>query len=555
MLDESTVDQRARLSRRLLSIYQAGLPFPETAAEVLAALVEGEAWRAAALWVPDVHERAMVGAATWISDPRFARFSDTTRGGALPVEKSAIGRAWQQGTTTWIDDLGLDDTFLRKDLLLECGLPTVFLVPVEHEGRVLGVLEFLGSIPAGDRLRPLDVSREVLDGLAGLLHTHIAGEQARRQQDRLELALQASGMGTWEWDRRTGHVIWSTTLEEMYGFEPGGFPGTYEAYQERVHPDDRAALSEQLRDTVEHPKDHHVLHRIVLPNGTVRWIEGHARPLLDGDGRLFGLTGVSTDVTEREQLLAGLAKQVELTQDALADRVKIADTLQRSLRPDRLPHVDGLDLATGFRPGTELVGGDFYDGFRQGDHWYFCLGDVCGHGPEAAAQTGLARHALRGLVAAGLSSPADILRELNAVLLTSPTHDFVSIVLARVTVSTPVEITLCRAGHPLPVVRPACGPPRLIELVDGDLLGLGPDVKLTEQAVTLRSGEALVLYTDGVTEARRPGELFGEERLLETVGAAPAEGAAIVDQLLRAVERFETLTATDDLAILTIVVR
>lgn len=554
-MDESTADERADLGRRLLAIYRAGLPFADTGAAVLATLVDGEAWRAAALWVPDVHERAMVGVATWVSDPRYQPFGDTTRGAALAVEASTVGRSWRRGEAIWIDDVRASDGFLRKDLLLEHGLSTVYFVPVEHDGHVLGVLEFLGSLTDGDRLRRLEMSREALDGLAGLLHTHIAGEQLRRQQDRLELALQAGHMGTWEWDRRTGHVIWSTTLEEMYGFEPGGFPGTYEAYQSRLHPDDRVELSEQLRDTIEHPRDHHVLHRILLPNGTVRWIEGHARPLLDGDGRLVGLTGVSTDVTEREHLLAGLTEQVQLTQKALADRVRIADALQRSLRPDRLPDVDGLDVATCFRPGEEIVGGDFYDGFRQGDDWYFCLGDVCGHGPEAAAQTGLTRHALRGLVAAGVSGPATILGELNEILLGSSTDEYVSLVLAHVTLTTPVTVTLCRAGHPLPVVRPTAGPPRLLELAHGGLLGVEPEVKLTDQTLTLASGEALVLYTDGVTEARRDGELLGEARLLDAIAAGPVGAGGIVHHVLDAVQRFEAPPPTDDLAILAIVAR
>jgi sigma-B regulation protein RsbU (phosphoserine phosphatase) len=306
---------------------------------------------------------------------------------------------------------------------------------------------------------------------------------------------------------------------------------------------------------LQFPRDHHVLHRIVRPDGRIRWVEGHGRPQLDAHGALIGLTGVSTDVTDREQLLANLAEHVELTRQALADKSRVAETLERSLRPERLPEIEGLDLAAGFRPGEDIVGGDFYDAFQHGDSWYVYIGDVCGHGPSAAAQTGLARNAIRGLVAAGIDEPSDILAKLNQLLLAGPTERFVSLVLARITLGSPVHITLCRAGHPLPIVRTSTGSTCLLDLVPGSLLGLTPSVELSDQSITLGSGDALVLYTDGVTEARRGLELLGEDRLVDSVERGPSEAGRLVHHVLDTVKRFQDRPPSDDLAIVAVVAR
>lgn len=543
----------AEKSERLLAIYRAGLPFTETVEAVLVALAEGEGWAAAALWAPDAYERAMIGVAVWISDPKFEPFAEASRGMALPIETTTIGRCWRSGKPIWVEDVATAEGFLRKDLLLDCGLSSASFVPIAHKDQVLGVIEFVASRSTGEEVRQADVTRDVLDGLGGLLHTHIEGERTRRQQVRLELALEAGRMGTWEWDRRTGHVVWSTSLEEIYGFAPGEFPGTYDAYQERIHPDDREALAQRLAETVDQPRIHHVVHRIIRPDGEVRWIEGHGRPMVEANGDLIGLIGVSSDVTEREQLLIDLAAQMELTRSALADRSLVADTLQRSLRPDQLPSIPGVDMAAGFRPGTGMVGGDFYDAFEHEGAWYLYLGDVCGQGPEAAAQTGVARHAIKGLVTAGVVDPSRILEALNGILLAGTSERrFVTLVLARVVPGSPAQIEVCRAGHPPPVVRPASGAAHLLELVPGTLLGALDDVQLRTEPLRLWSGDALVFYTDGATETRQGGEMFGEARFVAAVDEAPRDPDGLVAHLLGQIERFDEGGSPDDVALVVV---
>ena len=148
---------------------------------------------------------------------------------------------------------------------------------------------------------------------------------------RIQLALGASGMGTWSWDATTGRVEWDAATEAVYGLQPGTFGGTYEAYLERLHPEDRAEAVQTIGRSLDEGDLHRIQHRTIHPDGSVRWIEGWGRVLKDADGKSVGLIGVSTDVTDRvhaEQRLATNADRLARLQEAtsaLADAMSVRD--------------------------------------------------------------------------------------------------------------------------------------------------------------------------------------------------------------------------------------
>jgi PAS domain S-box-containing protein len=132
------------------------------------------------------------------------------------------------------------------------------------------------------------------------------------------LAVAVAELGTWEWDLGTGRVTWDDRLEAIYGLPAGTFDGSLETYQRLIHPEDRGAVESAVRDALETRSGHHVEHRVVHPDGTVRWVEGWGRVLLDGDGSATGMVGVARDVTEHhdtkeqlEQALEGIAADTE----------------------------------------------------------------------------------------------------------------------------------------------------------------------------------------------------------------------------------------------------
>ncbi|MEA2555768.1 MAG: hypothetical protein QOI60_1099 [Actinomycetota bacterium] len=118
---------------------------------------------------------------------------------------------------------------------------------------------------------------------------------------RARLAMEASGLGTWSWDADTGEVVWDVALEQIYGLPAGGYPRTYEAYLELIHPADRHPVAETVGASLKGGGDHNVEHRVIWPDGSVHWIQGWGRVLKDADGRATGLVGVTADITERKR--------------------------------------------------------------------------------------------------------------------------------------------------------------------------------------------------------------------------------------------------------------
>jgi PAS domain S-box-containing protein len=196
---------------------------------------------------------------------------------------------------------------------------------------------------------------------------------------------------------------------------------------------------------------------------------------------------------------------------------RLAGTLQASLLPRRLPDIPGVRIAARYRSALEgqEVGGDFYDAFRiEGDRWAIAIGDVCGKGAEAAALTALGRYTIRAL--ADHDGPA-ILRRLNEAMIRD--HDvtekrFLTVLLANVTAHPDrLEFELASAGHPPPLILRAGG--RVEQTaVTGTLLGVAAEVSFEPQEVTLRPGDTMLLYTDGLTDARAPGRLISEADLI-----------------------------------------
>jgi phosphoserine phosphatase RsbU/P len=231
----------------------------------------------------------------------------------------------------------------------------------------------------------------------------------------------------------------------------------------------------------------------------------------------------------------------------------LAQTLQASLLPPRLPDVPGLDVAARYVPaaGGDDVVGDFFDVFQRGpESWAFMIGDVTGKGVEAARLATLARHTIRTAAMQRLS-PREILLTLNrAMCEQQPDGDrFVTAIYGTLDPSADgTDVQLAVAGHPTPLIRHADG---TVETTGnhGTVLGAVPAPNLLDESIRLRAGDTLVLYTDGVTEARTRGRLFGEERLRALVASGAAGAEALAAEIETAVRSFSPELA-DDTAIL-----
>jgi serine phosphatase RsbU (regulator of sigma subunit) len=261
---------------------------------------------------------------------------------------------------------------------------------------------------------------------------------------------------------------------------------------------------------------------------------------------------------EEWSLIEALAQRIALAVDGALqyqERAYVARTLQQSLLPGTLPSVPGADLAAEYVPAGEgmEVGGDFFDVFAVGeqDEWALVIGDVCGKGAEAAAVTALARYTLRA-VSTRSPSPAATLATLNEEMLRQmPEPRFLTAALGHLAVapSGGGRLTLASGGHLPPVVLRAAGEPEVPQC-RGTLLGVEPDARTVDCVVTLDAGDALVLYTDGITEARvdRP---LAPEALTGALQPVLGEGpAAIARRAVTVAEERAGGPLRDDVAVL-----
>jgi phosphoserine phosphatase RsbU/P len=198
------------------------------------------------------------------------------------------------------------------------------------------------------------------------------------------------------------------------------------------------------------------------------------------------------------------------------------------------------------------VGGDFYDLFETGDSgWAVAIGDVCGKGSEAAAVTALARYTVRAAAMRQEGGPSQILGLLNEALLRQRTdRRFCTVLYGRLEANgAGHRFEFASGGHPLPLVLRAdaggeVGSP-------GTLLGIVPDPDLADSRVVIAPGEALVLYTDGVTDSAAPERIWTSEELVEAVGSpAGLDADTIAERVMQASLSGAHGEPRDDIAIL-----
>jgi PAS domain S-box-containing protein len=384
---------------------------------------------------------------------------------------------------------------------------------------------------------------------------------------RLEAALLAGEIATWTFDIVNDRIVADANLARLFSVDPeAAAGGRLDVYMAAIHPDDRTGVAEAIGEAVAGDgNQYEAEYRVVLPDGSFRWLVARGRVERDAVGQAIAMPGVIVDITARKTLEAERAA-------AAARHEHIAETLQRSLllTPQGGGNYSGLMLGSVYQAAWDesLVGGDFSDVFRADDHHVaLVVGDVTGKGLRAATFTAEVKFALRAFLRES-PNPARAFYRLNHYLIESQrlaapapedngdkgdgTAEPIFVALVIAVVDTRSGEMMCSAGGAEPplIVRAAL-PGSECEAIDeevmaccGPLLGIDNDSDYTAVTVGLQPHDLLALTTDGITEARRPpepgqrgrgGNFFGMDGLARALREEVTASASSLDDVAQAV--------------------
>ena len=465
-------------------------------------------------------------------------------------------------------------------------LHSLLTVPLAAEGRVTGMLAVAAAEP--DRFAQADLARvqDVADRLALPLERARLAEHDRIRRARLSFLAEASDLLAGNLDQeKTVALAAQLVVPRLAAWCAALLPGE----NGEISPAYVWHADESLIDALTGLLNEAPAPQVRPGDGPREWSLGTAAaspsawdlgsaaaaqlasdpawclPLVARDRSLgifvIGRPREGALAREAVELAEDLTRRVALALDnarLYSEQLQATNALQRSLLPPELPDIPGVELAAGYEAAGEgnEVGGDFYDVFEATPgRWRFAIGDVCGKGPEAAAVTGLTRHALRILAREGHDVPT-VLERLNALIVDEGSRArFITLIHGELIPAPasgePAAVSLVCAGHPPPLVLRSAGG---VEAVADPqpLLGVLDGVTFQQNAFRLSPGDVLLCVTDGVTE-RRSGDrlLDDDDGLRNLLGDCPDLNAgSVVARIQRVVREFGSDPPTDDLALL-----
>ena len=362
-------------------------------------------------------------------------------------------------------------------------------------------------------------------------------DEIERLATLLQQAQRLGRIGGWEENLLTGHVHWTEPTFALFG-QQGGAPVPVSDLHTRVPADDIPGVAQFRGTLVGEKRATAAAFRIIRADDeSVRQMRVFAEPITDQAGTLIALRGAYQDVSSdyhTQVAFAATRDRLADTEERAEEEHRLALRLQQAITPRSTEPVEtpGLDIAARYRPAgpANLVSGDWYDTVMlPGKQVLLAVGDIAGHGIDAVTGMVALRNCLRGL-AITRAGPAALLGWLNSVAC----HLADGIIGTAVCgLYEPASRTLRwgRAGH-LPPVLVRDGKARELTLPDGVLLGADPDASYEEVTTSLRPGDTLLLFTDGLIE-RRDESIDDSMNALLHLASRPVSGIArYADHLL-----------------------
>jgi serine phosphatase RsbU (regulator of sigma subunit) len=366
----------------------------------------------------------------------------------------------------------------------------------------------------------------------GLLISWQRHDDETRQLERIAQTERLGNLGWGEWDVTTGEIEWSDQIYRIYERDPALGPLS-EAESAAMNLPEDDPIRALAVETFTRGETTDVTTRARV-NNRIKYIRVVADAVRDSSGRPLKIYGIVQDVTARETArvrLAEVEEQLREHQRSLAAEHELAVQLQHIILPIPEEPIDlpGLRVAVRYLPAERAgrVGGDWYHAAPLPDgRVLLAIGDVAGHGLQAATTMALLRHALTTLSLTATTEPAALLGYLNRLLYTGvgplATATTATAVVARYDPSDRT-LTWAQAGHPAPL-RTRAGATTELERPPGPLLGAVPDVTYRDATATLADRDVLLLYTDGLIEHRDRSLAEGRAPVIATLNEISAAG-------------------------------
>jgi serine phosphatase RsbU (regulator of sigma subunit)/GAF domain-containing protein len=323
----------------------------------------------------------------------------------------------------------------------------------------------------------------------------------------LQHAQRLGRIGSWEENMRTGEVHWTEPTFALFG-QAHGIPVPIADLHSRVPADDVPAV-QGFRDTLlTERRESAAAFRVIRPDdGSVRQIRAYAEPVVDPAGAVVAVRGAYQDLSadyHTRVAFAAAREQLADTEERAAEEHRLAMHLQQAITPRSAEPVAaaGLDVAARYRPSGpgNLVSGDWYDTvLMPSKEVLVVVGDIAGHGLDAVTGMVTVRNGLRGLSITG-AGPGTLLGWLNGAACHF-TDGIIGTAVCGLYNPTDRTLRWARAGH-LPPILVRDGQACTLPPPHGLLLGADPEAKYAETTTTLRLGDILLLFTDGLIERR-----------------------------------------------------
>ncbi|WP_436497995.1 SpoIIE family protein phosphatase [Actinokineospora sp. HUAS TT18] len=410
-----------------------------------------------------------------------------------------------------------------------------------------GLVDTIAHVHAtGDPLRADRLAVEPFSDVAGVgasrvgdavLLTWRPSDGSARWAELLRQTQRLSQVGGFEEDTLSGEITWTSELFTLCGRTQADGPIPLAELSGHAHPEDTAAVSRFVRTLLHHRRPASTTLRVRRPDGGYRHSRVVAEPVLDTDAGLVAVRGAWQEISAQywtEVALAATRDQLASTEQESAERNRLARQLQQAIMPPTHDPLELPDLHIGvrYRPAEKdhLVGGDWYDALvLPSGQVMVSVGDIAGHGIEAATGMVVLRNALRGLAVTG-APPAQLLGWLNNVACSLSGGIHATALVGLYDPATRV-LRWARAGH-LPPVIATEGRASTLPLIKGLMFGVHSDATYEEGMVRLREHDMLIFYTDGLIERREVSIDESMDHLRGIVGAESDDLDRCLDRLL-----------------------